>query len=79
MQTSDNKKYYVVALSISSIEYAKLYRGQASDVLARSETGEKLRFPARSLQPFLLNDGIRGRFAIVTDQQNKLIKIERLG
>lgn len=79
MQKSDNKQYYVVALSISPVEYAKLYRGQASDVLARSESGESLRFPARSLQPFLLRDGIKGRFAIITDQQNRLIKIERLG
>ena len=43
-----------------------------------SEDGRTLKFPAEKLQPFVLHDGINGRFEIVFDDQHKLVSLQRI-
>ena len=70
-----DQKTYLVNLSITPDEFSKLYRGQASNVRAMASSGEVLSFPARSLQPYLSQEGVRGHFVITTDAANKLLSI----
>ena len=68
---------YEVSLNISAVDFERLYRGQASTVLARAADGRSIQFPARALRPFVTAAGIRGWFAIETDQANRLIAVRR--
>ncbi len=65
-------------LAISADEFQKLYRGTAGQVLARAVSGETVRFPARVLTPAVTREGIRGRYRIVFDADNRFVALERL-
>jgi hypothetical protein len=67
-----------VRISISAEEFLRLYEGSARDVFAISEDGRSIRFPARILQPYVLHDGIHGRFRIHFDAEHKFQSIERI-
>ena len=68
----------IVDISISPDEWIKLYQGVATDVHTRARDGRSVRFPARILSRFFLEDGIRGSFLIRFDNAGKFSSIERL-
>lgn len=68
----------IVDLQISSEEFLKLYRGTARVVSTRALDGRRVAFPAAILRPWLLHEGIRGRFRIRYDSAGKLQDIQRL-
>ncbi|MEC7816580.1 MAG: DUF2835 domain-containing protein [Pseudomonadota bacterium] len=68
----------IVDINISPDEWIKLYQGVATDVHTTARDGRSVRFPARILSRFFLQDGIRGSFRIVFDQNGKFTSIERL-
>lgn len=51
-------------LSISPDEYLKYYRGQVKWVLAISNKGLKVRFPANLLSQHIAREGIKGKFRL---------------
>ena len=67
-----------VKLAISSTEFSRYYRGQASNVLCKTLDGRTVQLPAAVLRPYLTHDGIYGNFAIEFSEQNKFISIDRL-
>lgn len=67
-----------VSISISRDEYLKWYQGAASTVYTTTTTGEKVRFPAAILRPFITHQGISGTFAIYIDENNKFKEIRRI-
>ena len=66
-------------LSISSEKYLAYYKGYASSIQVRSLDNKTIRFPASAIREFLMHDGIHGLFEIRFDENNKLIKIVKLG
>jgi hypothetical protein len=66
------------SLDLSSDEYLRYYRGSAQSVLVQAEDGRRVRLPAANLRPFLLADGIRGRFELSLNDNNSLLNIRRL-
>jgi len=68
----------VVELSISMEQYMAHYQGAVTDVVARSLDGRRVRFPTKILQPFLLHNGIVGRFQILFDDAGRFQKIDRV-
>ena len=68
----------IVDVDISPDEWIKLYQGVATDVHTRARDGRSVRFPARILSRFFLNDGVRGSFRILFDDAGKFTSIERL-
>ncbi|HET8849558.1 MAG TPA: DUF2835 domain-containing protein [Marinobacter sp.] len=68
----------IVDVNISPDEWIKLYQGVAKDVHTTARDGRSVRFPARILSRFFLQDGIRGSFRIVFDANGKFSSIERL-
>jgi len=68
----------VVDLYISADEYLAHYQGSVTDVVARALDGRRVRFPSGILQPFLLHNGIVGRFEIVFDNAGRFKKIQRV-
>lgn len=68
----------VVNLVISAEEFQRLYQGAVRDVLATASDGRRVRFPAMILRPFVTREGIRGRFEIVFDDNNRFQTVNRL-
>jgi hypothetical protein len=66
------------ALDIPKDEYLRYYRGEAQAVQVTAEDGRRIRFPAINLRPFVTKDGVRGRFEITLDWDNRLLDIRRL-
>jgi hypothetical protein len=69
---------YEFELHFSPEEYLDYYRGVATQVVARSAAGETVRFPAALLQPFLLPDGIHGKFVLTCDDHYKHPSLKRM-
>jgi hypothetical protein len=70
--------HIIVDISISPDEWIKLYQGVATDVNTKARDGRSVRFPARILSRFYLQDGVRGSFRILFDDAGKFSSIERL-
>jgi len=64
-------------LHIASEEFTRYYRGEAKEVIVRTEIGLTLSLPASAFQPFVLHSGISGRFIVQFDENNKLIRLQR--
>ncbi|MCA2018677.1 DUF2835 domain-containing protein [Vibrio tritonius] len=69
---------YFFSLNISYQTFLNHYSGQASTVLVVTENGLRLQLPAARLRPYLSQLGIRGRFRLITDQNNKIQRIDIL-
>lgn len=57
----------------------RYYRGEALAVRVVAETGQSVQFPALHIRRFITQQGIKGRFQISFDANNKLKSIERIG
>jgi hypothetical protein len=45
--------------------------------VATSLDGQKIRFPAEALKPFVTHNGVQGQFTLLVDANNKLIDLRR--
>ena len=64
-------------LNISADQLLAYYRGEAKVVRARATTGQTVQFPANALRALVSPEGIRGRYRIVFDANNKFVGLER--
>jgi hypothetical protein len=71
-------KSIIVNLSISTDEFQRLYEGTVKTVFAHSVDGRSIRFPAGILRPFVLHNGVHGRFQIDFDDEHRFQSIRRL-
>lgn len=69
---------YFFQLQLSQLEFLRHYQGSASAVRVTSECGKSLLFPASRLRPFLTQAGIRGRFAIRIDAENRFVDLKKI-
>lgn len=67
-----------VNLYISPDEYQRWYQGSAKHVHATTVDGRSVQFPAPILRSFVTREGIRGRFRIHFDTQNRFQTIEKI-
>lgn len=44
----------------------------------RAESGARVQVPTKNLRPFVTSAGIKGRFRLITDQNNKLKSFEKI-
>ncbi|MFW5816138.1 MAG: DUF2835 domain-containing protein [Wenzhouxiangella sp.] len=72
-------KEYHFSLHISTDEYLRYYQGQAVAVVVTDSEGRTLRFPAGALRPHVAHNGIHGRFRLVTDDDHRLQRLEKVG
>ncbi|EGR1124975.1 DUF2835 family protein [Vibrio cholerae] len=70
--------YYFFSLNISYQTFVTHYSGVASHVIVTTEHGLRLQLPATRLRPFLSQIGVKGRFRLTTDQNNRFVKLEVL-
>jgi hypothetical protein len=65
-------------LAISSEDYLRFYQGNARSVAACADDGRRIKFPAEHLRPFVMHDGVRGRFELMFDANNKFIALRKI-
>ncbi|MFN3014330.1 DUF2835 domain-containing protein [Vibrio coralliilyticus] len=69
---------YYFSLNISYQSFLAHYNGAASNVLVVTDNGLRLQLPASRFRPFLSQIGLKGRYRLTTDQNNKFLKLEVL-
>jgi hypothetical protein len=68
----------LIDLRFNSDQVLRYYRGEVLTVRARATNGQTIQFPASALQRFILQDGVRGRFRLVFDDNNKFVALEQV-
>jgi len=69
---------YEFELDISPEEYLDYYRGVLKNVMVRCDSGETVQFPEALLQPFLMPDGIHGRFTLSCNENYKHPDLQKI-
>ncbi|WP_075202588.1 DUF2835 domain-containing protein [Vibrio mexicanus] len=70
--------HYYFTLNISYQTFVSHYSGAASSVVVHTDNGLRIQLPAVRFRPYLTQIGVKGRFRLTTDQNNKFIKLEVL-
>lgn len=65
-------------MHLSASEAERYYRGTARFVIVKAESGQKIQFPAEHIRPFIDQQGVRGYFSIVFDDNHKLVSLTKL-
>jgi hypothetical protein len=65
-------------LAISSNNYLSYYQGRARSVSVMADDGSRIKFPAEHLRPFVMHDGVQGRFELVFDDNNRFIALRKI-
>ncbi|PQJ66902.1 DUF2835 domain-containing protein [Photobacterium angustum] len=69
---------FTFRVNISYQVFLQHYSGAASSAVVVTESGLKLQLPAVRLRPFLTQMGVRGRFQVAVDNNNKLTTLTKL-
>ena len=67
-----------ISLSIPPDKYKAYYAGEIKYILARSNDGRTVKFPAGALRRFVSHGGVTGEFEIEVDRDNRLKHIRRI-
>lgn len=68
------------ALVINPTELERVYyRQEAQHVIVITEQGLRIQLPLRRFAPFITESGIRGRFQLTLDKQNRFLSVQKLG
>ena len=65
-------------ISIPADEYLLYYQGKVNTVHVTTNHGKTIQFPAGALQKFVDQNGVKGSFRVIYDDNNKLVQIERV-
>lgn len=75
---SARDKQYRFSIQLSRQQFLRHYQGAVSSVQVFSECGRRLRFPASRLRPFLTHSGIKARFLLTVDADNRFLRLEKI-
>ncbi|MGR6861491.1 DUF2835 domain-containing protein [uncultured Aliivibrio sp.] len=71
--------FYYFRVNVSYQAFLSHYSGAASTVMVMTEQGLKLQLPASRFRAFLTQLGVKGRFRLTVDQNNRFINLEQVG
>lgn len=71
-------RQFIFGLSLTYEECLPYYTGDMQAVIVRSECGKRVQIPAIHLRGFIDTLGIRGRFRLTLDNDNKFQQLEKL-
>ncbi len=78
MSINQSDTQYFFSLGIDYAECGVLYQQNANSVILTSECGKRVQIPATRLRPFVSSIGIKGRFRMLINAQNKIIAFEKI-
>ncbi len=67
------------SVSLSTEEVLAMYRGDIRRVMVITDNGLRVDINAQHFMNFTTRQGIHGRFRIVLDSNNKLVRMEKIG
>ncbi len=65
-------------IEISAQDYLRYYQGEIDAVQVKTSNGRVIQFPAGALQKYVDQNGVNGSFRIIYDENNKLVRLERV-
>ena len=65
-------------LNVPAKKINELYQDGMRQVIVRSHNGKRIQLPAHELRRFITDSGLVGSFRVVFDENNKLIRLERI-
>lgn len=65
-------------ITISAHEYLQYYQGMVNSILVTTSEGKMVQLPAGTLQKFVDQSGVNGSFRVIYDNNNKLVRVERI-
>ncbi len=65
-------------LNLPAETYRRYYQGEANMVQVKSLDGQRLRFPAAILRPYLSHAGVSGLFELKFDENRRFVSLQRL-
>ncbi len=73
-----NSTVYLFSLDISYQVFSQHYSGAASTVVVKTDNGLTLQLPASRLRPYLSQLGVKGRFRLTVDVNNRFKSLEQI-
>ncbi len=65
-------------IAISASEFQQYYQGAVDTIIITTAEGKSVQLPVGALLKFVDHSGIRGSFRVLYDNNNKLLRVERL-
>ena len=65
-------------IAISAQEYLQYYQGMVNSIRVTTAEGKVVQLPAGILQKFVDQSGVNGSFRVIYDDNNKLVRVERI-
>ncbi len=65
-------------MNLSADRYLSHYQGRARSVSVVADDGRRIEFPANALRSFVTKHGVQGHFQLLIDDDNRLLRLERL-
>jgi len=66
-------------LDFTANDLMKYYHGQATQVVATTDAGYSIQFPARALRAYVDKQGaVKGYFRILYTDDNKFVRIDKI-
>lgn len=73
-------QHHRFSLVIGPTDFERVYyRQQARHVIVSTERGLRLQLALRHFAPFITEFGIRGRFELTLDEQNRFVSMQKIG
>ncbi|MFA0088240.1 DUF2835 domain-containing protein [Vibrio sp. 10N.261.51.F12] len=71
-------KKYFFSMNLSYQAFISHYSGHASSIMVQTDCGLRLQLPAVRFRAYLTQLGIKGRFRLTTDHNNKFLRLDSL-
>ncbi|WP_083539533.1 DUF2835 domain-containing protein [Enterovibrio coralii] len=73
-----NSNVYYFSVDISYHIFQQHYAGVASTVVVKTDNGLTLQLPASRLRPYLSQLGVKGRFRLTVDENNRFKSLDKI-
>ena len=71
-------KRFDFTMGLSAFKLKEFYRGNVKNLLVTTREGLRLQLPVDVFRPYVTHHGIQGAFTVYVDDDNKLIRIEKI-
>lgn len=68
---------YNFSMKMTVEQCKRFYQGDIRAIVVTCDTGQTVQLPAMRFRPFVTANGIRGRFRLVLDDNNKFVGLEK--
>ncbi len=65
-------------IAISASQFLQYYQGAVDTIVIITAEGKSVQIPVGALLKFVDQSGVRGSFRLLYDNNNKLLRVERL-